>query len=252
MYWLASRIIDRTMDCTRVRFTKFVEKLDTDQYVTMTIFQLEKEFGDGPDAQAFIDQLIKGAQPISSVADPHMLVVGPCMPIPSNAISLGQKPTPHPQAPGVAKARMVKVLKCVIDERRRGTRAESSVGVKGEVNDQAHKKVVAEKLAPALNDLEGMELFDAETGRIKFPKPEKPAKILTAEEKLAADFKKLTNKSYSQHASPQDISQNDLAQASSKVRWLREEDSGVLAGPWLCQAQQRAGIWAMSDSILGF
>ena len=94
---------------------------------------------------------------------------------------------------------MVKVLKCVIDERRRGTRAESSVSVKGEVSDQDHKKAVAEKLAPALNDLEGMELFDTETGRIKFPKPEKQAKKLTAEEKLAADFKKLTSKSYSQH-----------------------------------------------------
>ena len=44
----------------RVRFLRYVESLDTDQYVTMTIFQLEKEFGDGTEAQEFIAELIKG------------------------------------------------------------------------------------------------------------------------------------------------------------------------------------------------
>ena len=66
-----SRRIDQKISIDLVRFAKIVEKFDTDQYVTMTIFQLEKEFGDGPDAQAFIDQLIKGAQPISLAEVPH-------------------------------------------------------------------------------------------------------------------------------------------------------------------------------------
>ena len=37
-----------------------VENLSTDKYVTMTIFQLEKEFGDSEEAKEFIQELIKG------------------------------------------------------------------------------------------------------------------------------------------------------------------------------------------------
>ena len=40
--------------------TKVVENLSTDKYVTMTIFQLEKEFGDSEEAKEFIQELIKG------------------------------------------------------------------------------------------------------------------------------------------------------------------------------------------------
>ena len=44
-----------------LRFTRYVENVDSDQYVTMTIFQLEKEFGESQEAQEFIEELIKGA-----------------------------------------------------------------------------------------------------------------------------------------------------------------------------------------------
>ena len=51
-----------------LRFVKFVENSESDQYVTMSILQLEKEFGDGPDAQEFIGELIKGNLDSSQVS----------------------------------------------------------------------------------------------------------------------------------------------------------------------------------------
>ena len=59
------------------RFTKIIENMETDQYVTMTIFQLEKEFGDSDEAKEFIAELIKGISPASSTciySIPNVLV----------------------------------------------------------------------------------------------------------------------------------------------------------------------------------
>ena len=100
---------------------------------------------------------------------------------------------------------MYKVLRCILDEKRRGTRAETSAAVKGEVTDEAHKKTLAEKLSPALLDLEGMELFDKETGKIKIKNAPKPAKTQTAEEKMLLDFRKLVAKPHPQLCPPQSI-----------------------------------------------
>ena len=101
----------------------------------------------------------------------------------------GQKGTPHPQAPKCAKARMYKVPKALLDERRRGSRAESSVTLQGEVNDPAAKAAVASQLKGQLDDLEGQDLVDRETGKIKIRKPKKETKNMTDDEKLVHNFK---------------------------------------------------------------
>ena len=44
-----------------LRFVKISETMETDQYVTMTVLQMEKEFGDSEEAQAFIAEITKGA-----------------------------------------------------------------------------------------------------------------------------------------------------------------------------------------------
>ena len=94
---------------------------------------------------------------------------------------------------------MYKILKCVLEEKRRGTCAESQVTVGGMVSEATQKKAIAEKLAPALNDLDAGEMFDKETGKIRIKPAPKPPKTLTAEEKMVADFKKLQSRPFSQY-----------------------------------------------------
>ena len=52
--------------------------METDQYVTMTVFQLEKEFGDSEEAQAFIQEIISGAIAAIVNAVVHKLQVLDC------------------------------------------------------------------------------------------------------------------------------------------------------------------------------
>ena len=68
------------------------------------------------------------------------------------------------------------------------------------MQDDAGKKAVAEKLTPVLDDLQGLEFFDRDTGKIKINnKKNKTPKEQTAEEKLSSDFRALTRKSCPQH-----------------------------------------------------
>ncbi|CAK9024606.1 UBA domain-containing protein [Durusdinium trenchii] len=69
------------------QYTKYAEESRKDRYITITLFQLEKKFGKGKEAQKFIADLVKG-----------------------------QKGTPHPQSDH-PKARMFKVLKDVLEEK---------------------------------------------------------------------------------------------------------------------------------------
>ena len=89
---------------------------------------------------------------------------------------------------------MYKILRCVLDERRKGTRGEMSVSVSGTVEDEVSKKALAEKLTPALDDLESTGFLD-HSGKVVFPKVNKTKTSQTAEQKLVADFKALTKKS---------------------------------------------------------
>ncbi|CAE7780089.1 unnamed protein product [Symbiodinium necroappetens] len=147
------------------KFVKIAETMETDQYVTMTILQMEKEFGDSEEAQEFIAEICKG-----------------------------QKGTPHPQAPTIKKARMYKVLKALLDERRRGSRGEASASVGGSIQDPAAKAAFAKTLASQTEKLEGMELVDRSTGKIVIPKPNKKPKPQTDDEKMVANFKALVTK----------------------------------------------------------
>ncbi|CAE7385157.1 unnamed protein product [Symbiodinium sp. CCMP2592] len=146
-------------------YKRIVENTESDHYVTMTVLQLEKEFGDSPDAQEFIAELISG-----------------------------QKGVAHPQAPNVKKARMYRVLRFLVDERRRSNRTETSTTVGGLVTDDAAKKSIAEKIKAPLAAMEGTEYFDRETGRIKLKKPKKEPKETTAEEKMVSDYRGLIRK----------------------------------------------------------
>ena len=91
---------------------------------------------------------------------------------------------------------MYKVLKCVVDENRRGTRSETGVTLGGGVVDPVAKKAVCEKLTPALTEIEGLEMFDKETGKIKIrtKPPPKEKKEATASDKMIADFRALIKK----------------------------------------------------------
>lgn len=43
------------------QYTKYAEESRKDRYITITLFQLEKKFGKGKEAQKFIADLVKGA-----------------------------------------------------------------------------------------------------------------------------------------------------------------------------------------------
>ena len=51
-------LVDRAF---HLRYRRINENVESDQYVTMTVLQLEKEFGDSEDAKEFINELIKGS-----------------------------------------------------------------------------------------------------------------------------------------------------------------------------------------------
>ena len=89
---------------------------------------------------------------------------------------------------------MYRVLRFLVDERRRSSRAETSATVGGLVTDDAAKKSIAEKISAPLNALEGMECIDRETGKIKLRKIKKEIKELTAEEKMVSDYRALIRK----------------------------------------------------------
>ena len=90
---------------------------------------------------------------------------------------------------------MYKVLRVIVDQRRKGSRAETGVSLTGEVSDPVSKKAIAEKLAPALSEVEGLEFFDRDSGKIKIRNRANPKKEQSAEEKMVSDFKALIKKS---------------------------------------------------------
>ncbi|CAE7804634.1 unnamed protein product [Symbiodinium sp. CCMP2456] len=119
------------------RFQTFVKNLRTDKYTTVTIFQLEKIYGTSEEAAAFIEALIKG-----------------------------QAGTPHPQAPGVAKAKMYKVLKEIVEENQTGTSGSCNVRLGGRVNESSAKRLLAKQLGPELAVLDNTAFVDMKTGKI--------------------------------------------------------------------------------------
>ena len=100
----------------------------------------------------------------------------------------------HPQAPKIAKAGMYKVLKALLDERRRGSRSETCAAVGGQVNDPTAKADLCKQLKAPLEDLEGMELVDRDTGKIRIRKQKREPKPQTDDEKMVSDFKGLIKK----------------------------------------------------------
>ena len=90
---------------------------------------------------------------------------------------------------------MYKILRMVLDERRKGSRCLTGIQISGNVEGDAAKKAVTEKVTAGLEDLTGLEFFDAQTGKIKIKsKNPKPPKIQTVDEKMCTDFQKLQSK----------------------------------------------------------
>ncbi|CAK9049560.1 unnamed protein product [Durusdinium trenchii] len=142
------------------KYHSWVSSLHTDRHVTVTLFQLEKMYGTTKEAQAFIAELCRG-----------------------------QSGTPHPQAPQVAKARMFKVLKEVVDETSKGESSSSGVSISGRVSESKAKELLKKQLG-GLGDGIG-NFLDMKTGAIKSKKPKKEK---TAEEEAIAEVKKLEKK----------------------------------------------------------
>ena len=89
---------------------------------------------------------------------------------------------------------MYKVLRALVDERRRGSRTEASTSVGGLIKDPAAKEAFSKTLAKETEKLEGMEMVDRTTGKIVIPKPNKKPKPQTDDEKMVANFKGLVKK----------------------------------------------------------
>ncbi|CAE7265041.1 unnamed protein product, partial [Symbiodinium sp. CCMP2456] len=117
------------------KYSRWVTELRTDRYVT--IFQLEKIYGKGAEAKAFIEALIKG-----------------------------QVGTPHPQVPDSPKAKMYKVLREVVQEHTTGSKAATKLKLGGRVNEASAKKILAKQLGEFANNLESAGFLDLKTGRI--------------------------------------------------------------------------------------
>ena len=81
---------------------------------------------------------------------------------------------------------------------------ETGVAVTGDVTDPVAKKALAEKLAPALSEMEGLEFFDKDSGKIKIKNRPNPKKKedQTAEDKMVADFRALIKKPAPQDFNP--------------------------------------------------
>ena len=95
---------------------------------------------------------------------------------------------------------MYRVLKCILEEHRKGHKGETSVSVSGEASDPAAKKSISEKMQSGLKALDNTQFLDKETGKIVLNKKNNKnptAKVLTAEEKLVDDFSKLIKKCHS-------------------------------------------------------
>lgn len=59
---LKTWLVNNSLDSIEVEecYRKIVRDDRTDRHVTMSIFQLEKKYGTGPEAQEFIADIIKG------------------------------------------------------------------------------------------------------------------------------------------------------------------------------------------------
>ncbi|CAJ1355342.1 unnamed protein product [Effrenium voratum] len=97
---LKTWILNGSLDDIEIEeeFTRFAEESQNDMWTTCTLFQLEQMYGTTPEAAEFIAEVTKG-----------------------------QEGVPHPQAPGVAKARMFRVLKEVAENKLKGTKSTDKV-----------------------------------------------------------------------------------------------------------------------------
>ncbi|CAK8999586.1 unnamed protein product, partial [Durusdinium trenchii] len=144
------------------KYSKWVEQLRSDRYVTVTKLQLYKIYGKSKEAKAFIDELCRGQQGV-----------------------------PHPQAPNVEAAKMYKVLREVLETTSSGSRNDLAIGTGGRVRDEAMKSLVAKQLGVATGNLEGQGLLDLKTGRIQSKKAKKEK---TPEQQALVECKTLSNK----------------------------------------------------------
>ncbi|CAL1148369.1 unnamed protein product, partial [Cladocopium goreaui] len=142
------------------KYVTFVRTVRTDRYTTVTIFQLEKIYGKGQEAKAFIQELCRG-----------------------------QAGVPHPQAPNVKKARMYKVLREVVEENQSGTSAETSASLSGRVRDGGAKQLLAKQLQ-GLNS-STPEFMNLTTGQIRCKKPKKEKSPV---DEAIAEMKKISKK----------------------------------------------------------
>ncbi|CAK9029492.1 unnamed protein product [Durusdinium trenchii] len=175
------------------KFTKFVEQLRTDRYVTVTKLQLQKMYGKSKESKAFIAELIKG-----------------------------QAGTPHPQAPNLESARMYKVLREIAECTSTGSRSDHALSTGGRVRDEQMKAMISKQLGVALGNLEEQGLVDLKTGRIagkKAKKQKTPEQLALGEVRtLGNKFKRLINDIPS---CINEITSHDVRNSEELVRVLR-------------------------------
>ncbi|CAJ1459454.1 unnamed protein product [Effrenium voratum] len=125
------------------KFSQWVQDLRSDRYTTVTVFQLEKIYGESAEAQQFIQSLIKG-----------------------------QQGTPHPQAPDCKKGYMYKVLKEILEEKTQASTGSSDLSLGGRVRSATAKNMLTKQLGKALDGF-GDGFVDKKTGKINSRKPKK-------------------------------------------------------------------------------
>ncbi|CAL1172966.1 unnamed protein product [Cladocopium goreaui] len=178
------------------KYVTFVRTLRTDRYTTVTIFQLEKIYGKGQEAKAFIQELCQG-----------------------------QAGVPHPQAPNVKKARMYKVLREVVEENQSGTSAETSASLSGRVRDGGAKQLLAKQLQ-GLNS-STPEFMNLTTGQIRCKKPKKeksPVDEAIAEmKKISKKWNQVVNELPKMIKDLKDYNVRDCVEVPAATGWQRVE-----------------------------